>query len=765
MHEITVPPRVHVWWLTPLTAVLFAGAALAAAEALPWQRTEQVPVPGSIRPLDSLFDQPWRDSGGAEGKIAVGPAEGGGRQLRWEVAVDHHNGGAHPLGWPSFEIQPKPGLDWSGANALRFQVRATMARERPALLRFILWTGGALRLNEYLPPLRSGEWVTVTWDLRPMPARNQVERVHFYVCESDYTHGDQTVFEFRGFELCSTESRLQSLGAGQAGLALWVGERADAGDRIVLLDDLAPPLPLLLKIETGSGCELRQDDALLLRYRDVFTDRVTERSQLLGQAVAAGTQVRLTANAAVAGLQPGYYLVTADLRRADRSLLGGRVGGADLYVRAPGESMGFSVLSVRTGMCLWVKDLLHGGMMCRTAIALPHAYDPLERETYPEFIRLFAQATGKHSEGNEAGCTGLALAAAAFRAAGATDRQRFAEALLDDACRQMLRTQAPAGAFTTWSNELTDQGIGKGGGSEPFGSYDSNQVGETVRALTYAILYYRTDPERRDWVRELDQACFRACEYLVAHSAPAANGQARVLRHLRLDEAAAGTVTATPYVQEGRPCDVYLGRALAGLSYYAYARQLLGEDVPAAWWPVLDDTVTWCARKMKADGWFDWQCEDVVEGGCHTFLGNLYVGEGLFGCYLADRVAGRTAAAASAQAAAHRGYRYVTDACVIRGKRFAVPLEFWVGPYVYWLFTEWQATAGPDPAFQDWLSVLDRSWSQERAWADFLDRAPSGGCGRTDTNGMLEISILGYLGIRDMAAAGKPLAWPLSRTP
>jgi hypothetical protein len=425
--------------------------------------------------------------------------------------------------------------------------------------------------------------------------------------------------------------------------------------------------------------------------------------------------------------------------------------------------MAYTVLSVRTGMCLWVKDLLYGGIMCRTAIALPHAYDPLAKETYPEFVRVFAHATGKHSEGNEAGCTGLALAAEAFRASGARERQRFTEGLLDDACRHMIRvTQAPSGAFTTWSNELADEGVGKGGGSEHFGGYDSNQIGEAVRALTYAILYYRADPVRLDWLRELDQACLRACQYLVAHSVQAADGIPHVLRHLGLTERPDGTVTPRTYVQEGRQCDVYLGRALAGLSYYAYARQLLGQQVPAEWWPVLDDTVAWCARKLKPDGWFDWQCEDVVEGGCHTFLGNLYIGEGLFGCYLADRVAGRADAAEAARAAAHKAYRYVTDACTVRGKRFEYPLEFWVGPYVYWLFTEWQATVAPDPVFQDWLTALDRRWSVERAWADFLDRAPTGGCGRTTTNGMLEISILGYLGIKQMAEAGKPLAWPVA---
>jgi len=748
--------------------ILSAVASLGAAEMrLPWQRTEAVPVAGSLRALEGYLALPWRDSGGPAGKIAVCPEEPapwGKGLLRWTVTVDHHDGGAYPLGWPSFEARPTPPLSFGTDRVLRFRIRMASERKAPGSVRFILWTAGKGRLNQSLPPLRPGEWVTVSQDLAAVPGLDQVERLHFYLCEEEYDHAEKLVFEIGGFELCRTEARVLPLDAGQAGLALWVGERGDSGETMVLREDTAAPLPLVLRIETGAGCELRSDDALKVRFRELFTDTATERAVPLGQAVPAARITRLTAVVPLAGLKPGYYLVTADVQRDGHSLLGGRVGCDDLYIRAPGESMTFTVLSVRTGMCLWVKDLLHGGMMGHTAIALPHAYDPLDPQTYPEFVRVFAHTTGKHSEGNEAGCTGLALAAAAFRAGGAGERQRFTEALLDDACRQILRrTQSPSGAFTTWSNELADAGIGKGGGSERFGSYDSNQVGETVRALTYAILYYRTDAARRDWVRELDQACFRACQYLVAHSVQPADRTEHVLRHLRLNEAPDGTVTVKTYVQEDRQCDVYLGRALAGLSYYAYARQLLGEDVPPTWWPVLDDTTAWCAGKMKPNGWFDWQCEDVVEGGCHTFLGNIYVAEGIFGCYLADRMAGRTAAAAAARGAALKAYRYVTDDCIIRGKKFEYPLEFWVGPYVYWLFTEWVVTAGPDPALQDWLTVLDRRWSQERGWHDFLDRAPTGGCGRTATNGMLNVSILGYLGIKQMAEVGKPLDWPVTK--
>ena len=182
--------------------------------------------------------------------------------------------------------------------------------------------------------------------------------------------------------------------------------------------------------------------------------------------------------------------------------------------------------------------------------------------------------------------------------------------------------------------------------------------------------------------------------------------------------------------------------------------------MPQRYWDAMDNTVQWSLRKMKPSGWFDWQCEDVVEGGCHTFLGNIYIGEGLFGCYLADRQAGRTAPAEAAKRAAWKAYRYVTDDCYIKGNKYEYPLEFWVGPYVYWLFTEYQDAVGPEPKFQDWLDTLHRRWAVERQWKDFLQRGGPGLVGRTSTNGMLEISILGYLAVRHMEEIGKPFRYP-----
>ncbi|MGC9319297.1 MAG: hypothetical protein ACP5KN_14790, partial [Armatimonadota bacterium] len=436
-------------------------------------------------------------------------------------------------------------------------------------------------------------------------------------------------------------------------------------------------------------------------------------------------------------------------------------GSDDLHIRRPDESMTFTVLSIRAGMVRWVQDLLYGDVMCRTDIHLPHTYDPLSEATYAEFLRLFAHTTGKHTEGNEAGDTGLLLAAEAFRKSGDTQRCQFTEAIIEDSFAHMIEDmQAPSGATIMWTNELVSQaGIGKGGPSYSFGSYDSNQIGEWITPLARGMIYYSQVAGRPEYSRRLSAPARRAAQYIVDHSRMDSDGIPGVIRHLRIAEKPDGSVQRTLLTREDHVCNVYLGRTLSGLAYYAYAAQVLGEEIPEEWFEAMDATVRWSEREMRPNGWFDWRCGDRVEGGCHTFLGNIYIGEGLFGCYLAFRQAGRAEEAARARDAAARAYHYVTDDCWNKGTKYTPPLEFWVGPYLYWLWTEWRAAIGPDERFEDWLATMDRQWSEQRQWRDFLVRH-SGAPHRTGTNGMLEVSILGYLGIKHMEEIGKPFDLP-----
>jgi hypothetical protein len=400
--------------------------------------------------------------------------------------------------------------------------------------------------------------------------------------------------------------------------------------------------------------------------------------------------------------------------------------------------------------------------MGRTHIAIPHTLNPFADDTYLEFVRTFADWTGKHSEGLEAGLAGLAFSGEGLRRYKDTQRADFNDFLLRDSIDYMVdRMLLDDGSTLVHRNDLVDEYgefIGDKGGPTSWNHRDSNQMGEWLRPICRAIIYWTRLGLNGEYCQQLLRPCRRVADFLVRESVQPLSAWNNVMYHYTFTGFGQG-MTKTRYHQEGRQCDVYVGRALSGLAYYAYALLLTGHEIPDKIISCLRDTVEWAYEKMRhRDGWFDYQCEDVVEGGCHTFLGNMYIAEATFGWYLvADRL-GLKKDAATAAEATRLAYHYVTDHCTIRGNRFSLPLEFWVGPYLYWELTEYLSSIGPDPTFSQWLTGLHKKWAEERKWEDFLARGP-GHAFRTDTNGALEISILGYLGLRLMEEIGQPFRY------
>ena len=743
-------------------AVCLAGVAVAAApnaNHYPWEGTRRVPQKGTEVSLPQLMDLAWHDCGGKEGHVSALTVDGM-RVLDWKIAVDHHNVGMYPVGWPSFEARPKPFLDFSGKGAIAFRMRALTDTGRPQTVRFIL-KHNEQAINVELPPLRKGDWQWMTVDLGNRAWLKEVDRIHFFICEDQYKHGDQLEFQIADFRFADMTTEKVALAPGKAGASLWLGARGDADSRIAPLPAGTRSVPAILHLDNRLGREIPASAEVRFRITSLFSGKTIVRSTKLGVPVPDGARVKAALTLDLEGVKPGYCHVLTDVRVDGASVLETCLGSDDLYLAAPGESETMSVLSIRLGMAYWVMDRIHGGFMHSTDIALPHSFDPFDRTpaAYAEFLRHFAFNTTKVCEGYEAGIPGLALAAEAYRRAGDVERCRFAETLLWNGCEAMLSMQDACGGVVTFVNELGADGLASGGpGQARNSAYNSDQVAEWMRGLVYATLYYHRRGGEDGKVRRLNAACRAAGNFIFAHTRMDSDGVPNVIRHFLLNLIRDGEVKRTIYHQEGRQCDVYQPRVLAGLSYTALALLTCGETVPEAWWDAFDASVRWMDAKMKPNGWFDWQCEDVVEGGCHTFLGNIYAGEGLFGVYLAETAAGRAATAASALKAARRAYRYVTDDCWIRGSRYQYPLEFWVGPYVYWLFTEWERHVGHEPAFADWLTTLDRKWRVERKWGDFL-RTPGMDCGRARSNGMLTIAILGYQGIRLMEEIGQP--WSL----
>ncbi len=746
--------------MSAAACALFAVSLLAQPPII-----EGTPGPDIIatKSIDWLTEQArWENSGGKEGAVSVTSSQArvGQKAIHFRVNVDWYNKAKYPKGWPSFQYRPDRPLDFSGYDAIRFWVRADCAQPsgRP-IFRFILHTAGQGRINSPIPGLVWGKWRQVVFDLSNVPDLSKVTLIHFFICESDYKHGDRLHFIVDGFELLRTRRQVSTPPPDGCGLELFIGP----GDRAVILDHTLAVLPARVVVYTGSACPILAGASLSWKAVELFTGAVKTAHSPIGHAIPAADKTELSVSIPWKQLQsgPGYYLITCDLLSGDRSLTRGWVGCDDVYVRRPGESMTYTVLSLRLGMAYFVRDLLFGALMGRTRIALPHSLNPLSKRTYLQFIRNFAHWTGKHAEGLEAGLSGLVFSGEALRKLN-DSRANLNDFLLRDSIDYIVANMfLDDGSALVHRNDLVDHYsglIGRKGGPTYWDFRDSNQMGELLRPISRAIIYWHRLGLNNDYCQQLLRPCRRVANFLVRESVQPLAQWNNVMYHYRF-RGFGPAMTKRRYFQEGRQCDVYVGRALSGLAYYAYALHLTGHKVPASYISCLRDTVQWAYDKMKKhDGWFDYQCSDEVEGGCHTYLGNMYIAEATFGWYLlADRL-GLDRDARLAADATRLAYHYVTDRCYIRGRKFSIPLEFWVGPYLYWELTEYLSELGPDSTFSHWLAEMDRRWTVERKWEDFLIRKEGRGL-RTGTNGALEISILGYLGLKLMAQSGQPFSY------
>ena len=737
----------------PFLILTFCFAVFGAVDdpRYPWIEKVQRLQPGSVVPLKELSTLGWKASA-PETSCLVDDGT-----IIWRITVDHKNDSAHPVGWPSLQVRPDRHLDFSKANALAFDFRATCDIARPQVLRFVLKHGSDM-IRAPITVERVGAWQEVVVDLGGKAWLNDIDLVHFYICESDYHHGDKLCFEARNFRIGHAELCPVPLKRGQAGASLWIGTRADANSQLVMAKEGDRHLPYVLHVDNNLSAALSASAEITFRFSNVFTGQKTQRRVPLGRTVSSGVRSRLSGVISLDGLAGSYYHVLADIEDGGKSVLDIRKGSDDLYIARPDESMVYSVLSFRAGLAYWVRDLRHGGFMHMVDVALPHTYDPLDPSpvSYKAFLRHFARNTCKVCEGYEAGMAGLALAAEAFHMSGDVARTRFMERMLWDSCQAMLTMQDECGGVVTQVNELMEEGLGFGwGGEKRDYRYSCDQTAEWMHGLTYATFYYLKRGGEAEKVRQLNSACRKAAGFLLKH----ARDVTGVLRNFIVTFKADGSVSRRSFVEDGRACDVYQPRIVSGLSFTALALMEAGERVPETWWSAFAMTTRWMASKMDGDGWFDNTCPDTREKPCcHTFLGNIYAGEGLFSAGLAAARASRIRESSQAYQAARRAYRYVTDSCQYVGVRYRPPLEFWVGPYLYWLFDAWEDYVGIEPVFRDWRKRMDHGWRVERQWNDFL-RMPGPKVERAAHNGLLEVSILGYLGLRQMEDRG--IQWKL----
>ena len=418
---------VHRWICLGMLGLCAFHVAEGASERelYPWREVTHVLKPNTQVSLNSLLDMKWNDVGGPEGHTTVVTDEATGeKMLDWKIKIDHFNEGEYPQGWPAVETRPDPWLDFSGKKVIRFKMRAMTDVGYAQIVRFILRRENGNPINVPLPPMTVGKWQQMSVRLNDATFKD-VKFVHFFICEDAYKHGDELEFQIKDFELGEEEDKILPLEAGKAGVTLWLGERADLNSRIVMLPKGTKKLSATLRMENCLGKTVKAGSELRFRIRNVFNGEETVISMKLGQSVGNGLCFRGQYQLDVSKLKSGYYHVLCDILDDGVSILELRKGSDDFYLMDDNETMTHAMLSLRTGMALWLKDLWHDGFFHSAANYLPHCYDPYDasKENYGVFIKAFAYNTFKHTEGYEAGVPGLVLAAEAFRRNGETERQ------------------------------------------------------------------------------------------------------------------------------------------------------------------------------------------------------------------------------------------------------------------------------------------------------------------------------------------------------
>lgn len=663
---------------------------------------------------DIITEGKWYRHDGPEGTplLVEQPKRKGRHALCFRVRIMHHApDGSYQVGWPSISLKPNPPLDWTQYDHIEFFAMARVIRNvkpRYVTMRFIFRRDlkSKRAFNKPLPPLVPGQWRKVRLDISDAE-RNNVGFIHFYCYEGDYNDGAE-------FEVFLDDFRLT---AGRPKppkpTGLKVELRFDPESRPIRIPVTARVPPAAVRIQLLGDSRLTGSERLRMTFRELFSGwRLSVDKPLPASRMSEGTrEVRFSVDVGSVRLRPGYYSVIAGVVREGNSLCNGRVGSADLYVAASGETEFFSLGCQEIGAAKFRVDRKFGGLMRILRNRLPPTYDPLSDKTYHEFLRAYAVDTCKFQEIIHDGLTGLIPAMRALDSAGYSDRAQYTEEIVENTLRFLVeQMQDPeTGAVSTAFDDLLtfwpDLPPGQFGNIL---SVNSAQVGEFAISVSLGYLYFRNKRGRKSFATYLAHSARKAADFLIKCSTDEWHGFGTILRDFQMPRWADHLKTRRLRDKSQTPCVVYEGRVLSGVAWPAVVSLLEGQPLPEQYWKVMRNDVRWSVWMMsQADGLFDHYCGDTREGGCHTFLGNEYLAEGLIAVHAAASLAARTELAQMAKQAAKMAVDYWTKKCVIRGHKFTPGSSgFWDTGYGYFVLREYLSTVTRDPAVEQFAKAM-----------------------------------------------------------
>lgn len=761
----------------------------------------QVPVPAGYqaevkgrKSLDDILTE-WKSTGGKEGNASLDSetVKAGRHSLRFDIKIDHFNEGVYPVGWPSITHRFEPPADWREYNGISFWVRVSdntkdKKQNKIYILRLHLRNRGqnASGLSKIIIN-KVDQWqffmIPITKNNIPMPL-DKVEHIQFFISESDYKNGDEITFYIDGITLFKTEIYPEMPKEKEVFMWLCLGNPEWA----YLLDDSTERITGFARITTGARCSLSKEDEILFTFHDVFGSfgerpgwerikkgglniPVKQYLMKIQKECPAGTTTELNLSIPVKGLNliPGYYYVTMDIKKEGKSITSGRVGCDDFYLRRRNESMVESAIGYRLGMGLFCRDMLFGGVMSKTELCLPGTYDPLEIETYPNFLQRYAVDTGKYGEHFEMGISGCVFAATALRAKRDIERARFVEYIMKDTIDYIINhLLCEDGSVLSGDNDLARKyaGIlmGKGSPSSSNTFRNADQIGELLRTLARVVLHLQNVPEEEKTVQRYLETGEKIANFLVKHSTEDVENFGPTLKVFYFTGFGKEMKKTLRTEQEGSPCIVYHPRVGSGVNYFAYAMAIAGRQIPEEWKKVLNNTLLWHMDILtKNKGHYDIVCGDRVEGGCHRPLGNIYVGEFFIGQYFYSKQIGDKKGMDIASKGAKISFEFLLEHGGPRGKPYkegGIGFDSqWVRPYLYWLFTEYINNIENNERMKEFMQERSYDWEVVRKWADTFSRVYISSPRISPWAGGERLSQLGFLGCRLLEEIGKPFKY------
>jgi len=201
--------------------IVFAGIA-ALAGTLPPPHTK---LPDSFPSVKDTQDVQWLDVlakpaswSPAEAQMLPADPVDGHAAMTFHVPVDHFAGEPkYPIGWPRAYYNNASSFNWNDYDYFQFKILAKMNRDtlpKKALsLAFRSPDKGRSREQAFgSGNLQLNEWTTFTMPITRLASLSSVSSIGFYVCESDFNHGDMLDFTIGGFRLIrSSDVKITSL--------------------------------------------------------------------------------------------------------------------------------------------------------------------------------------------------------------------------------------------------------------------------------------------------------------------------------------------------------------------------------------------------------------------------------------------------------------------------------------------------------------------------------------------------------------------------